>query len=204
MNDAQDEIARLREEVAELRKALGERQQLSAPNLPSLRDNYEFVVDCARFAENLMPEAAVRKKYHFSEEAWERLGQDDALVEAIELEKTRRIRSGAAKRELAQKHVVAAPGILNTIMCNERENARHRIDSAKALDALADPGAQAAVEEDRVHIVIDLGADMRLEFNKAVKPTPAADTVIDSAPQEMLPIIAANKRTTDGGNGNPL
>src|SRR5262249_23182039 len=55
MYDAQDEIAQLKLEVEQLRKALGERQQLSAPNLPSLRDNYEFVIDLARFSEGLLP-----------------------------------------------------------------------------------------------------------------------------------------------------
>src|SRR5262249_60445424 len=110
--NAQDEIERLREDVAELRKALGERQQLSTPDLPALRDNFEFVTDCARFSENLISEAAVRKKYHFDEDTWSRLGEDDALVRAIEDEKTRRIRSGAAKREKAQHHVVRAPDVL--------------------------------------------------------------------------------------------
>src|SRR5262249_35108023 len=161
---------RLREEVAELRKALGERQQLSTPNLPALRDNFEFVTDCARFSENLISEQAVRKKYHFSEEAWERLGQDDALVTAIEAEKVRRIRSGAAKREKAQLHVVAAPDVLSGILMDPKANAKHRIDSAKALDDLADNGPQAAAEQDRVIVTINLGGGDVFRYAGSAKP----------------------------------
>jgi hypothetical protein len=71
----------------------------------SLIKDGEFIADCARFAEGITSEAAVRKKYHFSEEAWERLGVDDKLIEAVEAEKVRRIRSGEAKkREGAAAH----------------------------------------------------------------------------------------------------
>jgi len=175
--NAQDEIAQLKLEVEQLRKALGERQQLQTPS--NLRDNYEFVVDLARFAENLISEQAVRKKYHFSEEAWTALGQDDTLVEAIEAEKVRRIRSGAAKREKAQLHVVAAPDVLSDILMDPKANAKHRIDSAKALDDLADNGPQAAPEADRVVIRIDLtaGGGEVLEFNKALKVDPNAKLI---------------------------
>src|SRR5262245_36060194 len=72
MNGAQ-EIERLKREIERLQKALGERQQLSAPLPQSLLENYEFVADCARYAENLISEAAVRKKYGFSEKTWENL-----------------------------------------------------------------------------------------------------------------------------------
>src|SRR5215471_4583972 len=99
----------------------------------SLIEDGEFIADCCRFAEGITSEAAVRKKYHFSEEAWERLGVDDKLIEAVEAEKVRRIRSGAAKREKAQQHIVKAPDILNTIMSDPKANAKHRIDSAKVV-----------------------------------------------------------------------
>jgi hypothetical protein len=69
----------------------------------------ELIVDCARYSEGLLTEKEVKKKHRFDDGTWERLGQDDALVEAIEAEKLRRVRSGLAKRELAQKHVVKAP-----------------------------------------------------------------------------------------------
>jgi hypothetical protein len=182
MNDAQTEIERLREEVAELRKALGEkRQQLSAPNLPSLRDNYEFVLDCARYSEGLATEAAVRKKYHFDESTWESLGKDDTLVERIEAEKVRRVRDGSFKREKAQQLIVKGPEILDGIMSDIKTSPKHKVDAIKTLDALAANGPGAAPEQDRVVIRIDLtkgGGDV-IEFNRSVRPTPSDDKLIE-------------------------
>jgi len=69
----------------------------------SLIENHEFITDCARYAEGLLSEQDVKKKYRFDYDTWARLGENDALVEAIEAEKTRRIRNGNTKRERAQK-----------------------------------------------------------------------------------------------------
>src|SRR5262249_48960162 len=112
----------------------------------ALRENSELISDLARFAEAqpLCTESAIRKKWRLSEETWELLGSSDELVRAIEEEKTRRIRSGATKRELAQGHVIRGPGVLATIMDDPKANARHRVDSIKALNAIADPGPEAA------------------------------------------------------------
>ena len=208
--NAQDEIAQLREEIATLKTKLAERQQLDQPkSLPSLRsliDDQSFIEDLARFADGVLTEKQVRQKYHlFDESTWVALN-DDALVERIELERTRRIRSGATKRELAQNHIVRGPQILNTIMSDPRTNAKHKVDAIKTLDSLADPGPQRnAADEERVIVTINLGSDV-LRFGGAVRPTPNDNDgeIIDNTPQELLPIIAANKRTTDGGNGNAL
>jgi len=146
----------------------------------ALIDNLEFVSDMCRFAENILSEAAVRKKYRFDETTWSRLGEDDELVRAIEEERVRRIRSGSAKREKAQQHVVAAPDILNTIMSDPKANAKHRIDSAKALDDLAEGGPRAVHDDsDRVIITINLGGDEKLVFNKSVKPLSGDDAKLD-------------------------
>jgi len=99
----------------------------------SLIEDHEFVTDFARYSEGLMSEAVIRKKYRFDETTWERLGVDDALIEAVEAEKARRIRSGEAKREKAQQHIVKAPDVLNGIMSDPKANAKHRIDSAKVV-----------------------------------------------------------------------
>src|SRR5262245_60518790 len=100
----------------------------SPPLERSLIDNHELVTDLARFAEAqpLCTESAIRKKWRLSEEVWEMLGDSDDLVRAIEEEKTRRIRSGATKRELAQGHIIRGPGVLATIMDDPKANARHR------------------------------------------------------------------------------
>src|SRR5262249_2533683 len=144
--------------------------------------------------------------------------------EMIEAEKIRRVRNGAFKRERAQQHVTKAPDILEKILSDERASPKHRIDAAKVLDDLADNGPQSAPEQDRYHIVINLGADERLVFAGAVKPPDPNATIIDGTAQELeaipprrgpgrpkgsrnkpkieeelLPFVAAKQ--TDGGGG---
>lgn len=203
------------------------------PDLPQkLLEDQSFIEDLARFADGVLTEKQVRQKWHFFDEAeWNTLGQSDELVEKIELEKTRRIRSGATKRELAQLHVIKGPTILDGIATDQKQSAKHRIDAIKALDSLAGGESQATAEQDRYHIVINLGND-RLVFAGAVKPKDPNDTkTIDSTAQELkaipprrgtpgrppgsknkpktvdaeelLPFLTA-KRSDEGGSGQPL
>ena len=69
-----------------------------------LINDHEFIVTLARFADGLISEAAIRKRYSFTDEVWASLGENDRLVEKIELEKARRIRRGDTARERAQTH----------------------------------------------------------------------------------------------------
>jgi hypothetical protein len=153
------------------------------PNLVQLcRENDALVADLARFSENLVSEAAIRRKYRdiLNDEAWTTLGKDDLLVEMVEAERVRRIRNGAAKREKAQNFVTAAPDILNGIMNNPRESARHRIDASKVLNGLADPGPEAAAETEKVVIRIDLSGDAKLKDPKDI-------LIIEAAPRPSTP-----------------
>ena len=77
---------------------------------------------------------------------------------------------------------------------------KHRIDASKALDAFADNGPQAAPEQDRFRIVINLGADQRLVFDKAIKPDApkTIDHVNDTSTTPLLAAIAAKKDDDDG------
>ena len=74
-----------------------------------LEDDHEFISDLCRFSESILTEQAVRKKWKFDDSAWEKLGSDDKLIEAVELEKTRRVRTGQQKRERAQLLITKAP-----------------------------------------------------------------------------------------------
>jgi hypothetical protein len=151
-------------------------------NLPrSLIENHEFVTDLARYAEGVLSEAAIKKKWHFDDASWESLGSDDALVTAIESKKIQRVADGSFKREKAQQLVVKAPDILEKIMSNPDENARHRIDSAKALDALADNGPQSAPAADKFIIRIDLTADAKL---KGIEPNPNDIITFETTPRK--------------------
>jgi hypothetical protein len=180
----------------------------SIPNpLQSLRENIELVDDLCRYAEGVLTESAVRKKWRLGEDVWEALGNDDELVRAVEEAKIRRVRSGATKRERAQQHIIRGPDVLATIMDDPKANARHRVDSIKTLNAIADPGLEAAAEQERIFIRIDLSADTRakgqepnpgdiLELEVTPKPKP-----IDSwdAPKQLE---NAPPRRKDGGDGD--
>jgi len=166
----------------------------SVPDLAAqLLTDTEFVSDLARYSEKLLTEQFIRRKYNLTDDAWEHLGEDDALVEAIEAEKMRRVRNGSAKREKAQQHIVKAPDILNTIMSDESANARHRVDSIKALDALADNGPRAAPAADRFIIHIDLSADAKL---RSAKPDPNDIITIDATPHKT-PAAITDKTEDD-------
>ena len=160
----------------------------SAPDLAAqLLADTQFVEDMARYAEGNLSEKFVRRKYaSLTDDVWEQLGNDNSLVSAIEFERERRVRNGQAKRERAQKHIVKGPDILEKIMSDETANARHRIDSIKALDSIADPGPQTAPAADRFIITIDLGEDHKLTINKPIQSGRLDDNgeIIDGTPQE--------------------
>src|SRR5262245_42685365 len=109
-----------------------------APPNRSLHDNLELITDLARYAEGLFTRAQVKKKQRklVSDEMWDTLEHDDALVDAIEAEKIRRVRDGSAKREKAQQLIVKGPEILDGIATNPKANDKHKIDAVKALDGL--------------------------------------------------------------------
>src|SRR5215469_6545401 len=136
------------------------------PSVPpanrSLIDNHEFLADCSRYLEGLYTCAQVKKRWrNINNATWDLLGDDNELVDAIEQERTRRIRSGEAKRELAQKHIATdGPNTLHNIICNERANDKHRIDAVKALDSLTGNPVENE-QRDRIIIKIDLSADTK-------------------------------------------
>ena len=189
-----NELEHLRKEVERLQKALNDRQQVSVAS-PALIENQALLEDLARYSEGILSQQQVKKRWQelIDEKTWETLGSDDALVQAIELEKARRVRSGAAKRERAQQHIVKAPDILEKIMSDDSANAPHRVDSIKALDALADPGPQAAPPADRFIITIDLTADAKL---RSAEPDPNDVIVIEAT---KPPAAITDKSEDDWG-----
>src|SRR5215468_7283344 len=177
----------------------------------SLRENQELIEDLCRYSEGILTEKQVRQRWHLAnDEVWTSLGADD-FVERVELEKTRRIRSGATKRELAQLRVVAAPDVLSGILMDPRANARHRIEASKALDDLAGFAPQAAAEQDMVQITINLGGGEVYRYGGSVKPVPGNDgwrdgKVIDAAPRQIVaeqPMEEAEVIPVKRGPGRP-
>ena len=176
-----------------------------------LIENQELIADLCRFRENLLTEKFIRRKYRLDNATWERLGSDEgnALVEKVEEESARRIRDGSAKREKAQKLVVAAPDVLSGILLDNSANARHRIDSCKVLNDFCNGPGDTAPAADRFIISIVLNADnsgsepATLTFNKSIRPLePGEVDPDDSGPDIDTSVVAAiaSKKTESGGD----
>jgi hypothetical protein len=166
----------------------------------SLVDDHEFITTCARYAEGLLTEAQVKKRFNFDDDTWKRLGENEPLIAAIEAEKERRIRNGDTARERAQKLYAQAPNVLGDILHDDGTSARHRIESARELRQIAANGPEAAPASDRFQIIINLGGDIeRYDKSIEINPNDVDPNDIDSTPQGLLPIIVAKKRDGDDG-----
>jgi hypothetical protein len=179
---------------------------LSPTLASSLCENQELIEDLCRYADGILSEKQVRGKWKLEDAVWESLGSDEVYVAQVELARVQRIRSGSTKRELSQLHLVKAPAVLEKILQDERANPRHRIDSAKALNDLADftpqrPGAG----QERVIVTINLGADTRakglesdpadvLHIEAVARPVDGEGRFVAAAPQERVPMIAASEQ----------
>jgi hypothetical protein len=167
-----------------------------AEKLAALIDNPEFITDAARFAEGVLTEAQIRRKYrHLTEADWDRLGTDEELIASIELTKLARIRAGTSTREKAQLLHTKAPDVLSEIMTGDAAP-RHKIESARALGQIATPVATPASppSAEKFSIIINIGGDVPpLVFNKSLALGPEADDT-NNAPQELL---TTNKREDD-------
>jgi hypothetical protein len=131
-----------------------------------------------------------------------RLGDDEALTEAIEAEKIHHARDGGAARERAQQLLRPAS---SAICCTT--TARHHDTELRA------PASCARTQRtDRTLrrwqtasvITINLNAEV-LHFDKsiAIDANDVNPNDTDTAPQELPAIVAANQRKDDGG-GDPL
>jgi hypothetical protein len=131
----------------------------------------DFTRDCARNVEGLLPESALRAKYQVSDDDWARLENNEQLLRAVRTELDRRIMSGEAAREAAQRHFAKTPSILNEILRNEAIAPRARIEAAKELRQVAAGAREHTATGEKFSIVIDLGGDCRLvrEFEQPAR-----------------------------------
>src|SRR6516162_6266055 len=92
----------------------------------SLINDHGFISDLARFAEGIVSQQDVKKKYRLEESEWDALGENDELIRAVDAEKVRRIRTGISAREKAQLKFIAAPDVLSGILTDQNANVRSR------------------------------------------------------------------------------
>src|SRR5262249_21166135 len=130
-----------------------------------LANNRELVADLSRFAEGVLTEQQIRRKWReLDNSVWD--APDDSLVDAVEAERVRRIRSGTSSREKAQLLHTKAPDILSEIMTSDSISPRHKIESARALGQIATPPPTSAPAADasRCVITINLGGGEVVPF----------------------------------------
>jgi hypothetical protein len=178
-------------------------------NLPIALDSdlgRRLVSDLARYSEGVCSEQEVRKRHHFDESTWNDLGDNEALIEAVETEKLRRISNGSAKRERAQQLVVKAPNILDSIMSDPTQSARHRVDAIKTLDAFAANGPEATPGAEMFLIRIDLSAgggpvETYEKQIAPIKPPSSSEPWPDASitPQKTLEAIPTREGEDDNG-----
>ena len=135
---------------------------------------YGFIIDCSRYLEGLLSEGQIKTKYQFTNTDWERLAENEPLVQAVHREKARRIASGTATREKAQHLFFTAPDVLDGIIHDESLSPRHRVDACRELRAVATSGSEESTPARGVIIRIDLtaGGGEVLEFEKALTVEP--------------------------------
>ena len=88
----------------------------------------------ARYAENILSEEAVKKKYRFDDATWENLGTNETLIEKIEAEKIRRIRNGSCQTRASascwsHKH----PTFWGGNMLDASASPKHRIELSQSI-----------------------------------------------------------------------
>ena len=159
----------------------------------------ELVEDLARFADGTLTEGQVKARHHLTNKDWLAMGENDELIEKISAAKIRRIRTGATKREKAQLEIVDAPPILGKIMRSPDTNAKHVIDSVKALDALASNGAEIAAAGARFEITINLGSDTE-RYSKSIEIN--ADDEDPYTKTDTTAFAAKKLTENDGGQGH--
>jgi hypothetical protein len=133
---------------------------------------HAFVVDATRAAEGLITDRELAEKYELSPADWRSIIKDKALGHAIRAERERRVRSGTAVREMAAKHLVKGPGILDGIMSGPDSHPKHKIEAYKELRQTASIGdsTERLPESERFIIRIDLGDGHVQTFDKPLAP----------------------------------
>src|SRR5262249_53888009 len=121
-----------------------------------------FVLDCARYCEEVLTEDEVKTKYKLSDTDWARLAENEPLQQAVRRQRERRVNSGDCAREKAQRLFLTAPDVLGGILNNIMAPARSRIEAAKELRQVALGGSEVTPTSERFVITINLGEDYKL------------------------------------------
>ena len=176
---------------------MGDVIDIKGPPPAGLEENQELIADCCRYAEGILSEANMKRKYGFADSVWQDLGSNEKLLAAVEDEKIHRLRSGRQKRERAQHLVVKAPDVAASIMLNDSANDRHRLDACKVLnDFSANPADNTPAASDRFQITIVLNGDVE-SYDKSISINADDGNDTNTTRQRVLPATVADKTWDD-------
>jgi hypothetical protein len=142
-----------------------------------------FIQDATRAAEGVISDSDLQAKYEISAADLRSIAKNPAVGKAIRAERESRLRSGRAARELAAKHFVKAPAVLDTIMSSADSNNRHKIEAIKELRATAlGGGDDHPAAGEKFTIIINLGGDVE-KYETDITPKPPVDLERDNGDQ---------------------
>jgi hypothetical protein len=123
-----------------------------------------FVVDCCRNREKIFSDARIQEKYSIDASDWDDIVKNKALRLAISAECERRMLNGTAAQESAAKNFTESPGVMGSILRDQKANPRHRVEASKELRATArfDDDEKPSADAEHFTITINLGADEKL------------------------------------------
>jgi hypothetical protein len=130
-----------------------------------------FITECSRNIEGLRSDREIKEAWDLDDGEWIALAENKPLLNAIKIEREKRIRNGEAAREAAQLYFAKAPAVLNEILQNATVSPRHRIEAAKELRQVAADVREHTASGEKFSIVIDLGGDCQLvrEFEQPAR-----------------------------------
>jgi hypothetical protein len=117
----------------------------------------EFISDCARHTERLIPDADMKAKWGLTDQDWAALADNGPLLRAVRSERQRRVVTGQTAREAASQFYAQAPNVLGDILTDGSVSPRHRIEAAKELRAVATAGERSDRRPERFTVTINLG-----------------------------------------------
>ena len=91
-----------------------------------------FVADATRAGEGVITDQELQERYELSAADLAAIAKDKTVGVAIREERSRRLRTGVAAKELAAKFFVKSPEILDQIQ-NHAEIPRHKIDAIQGI-----------------------------------------------------------------------
>jgi hypothetical protein len=136
-----------------------------------LINDSEFVLAMARYAGGLETEAAIRKRYNFDDDTWNRLSDNEILVAKILETQRCRIANGSTARERAQVLHATAPLRVGEILNSPTVSPRSVIEASKEIRAIAGVTPEAAANADKFQIIINMGEET-LRFDKTIAAAP--------------------------------